>query len=631
MKAFKVLSSLFAVLGYLTHSSAQTVSVNVVLPTSGAQIRNNQLYIAATVASTYEVQGVQATVEGLNTSLVYLPSAYSNYVFGTFEPKPGWAGTISLAGLARGSKTLIVTATDAFGNTNQVQRSFTYDLPPTLTVTAPADGAVARPGLQIAATATDDAPDGLVIRVYSGNNYDSPLLLSSSSPLNTNLTFNDPDGTFIDLTFQAWDSVGGPPAITSRRIYVQSSSNLVEVANVTGGRIVDAQPDRFLFVTPQDGPSRAYIKSRSNGSETPIFAHSNLVVNGGFLSPQGAILVASASPYAGFTTGYGLFQSFGESEIEHGTHGLGAIVVAAKGNFAAWGWGSGGGFTPRLNITDLQTTNTSLITNATGFSGFSYDLASNGDVVFSLAQAWDSHSIFRYRNGLVTLLASNPSNQTTNRLEYPKTDGTNVYYIYITPTNQALKMIAESGESILAEGISIDQNYLLNNGWLAFAKSGGGQMQIWRRSPAGINTQLTFYGTSSTLAALAPNGEVAFYNGPHLYISKDTWPPVEVAFTTPGSGLTPFWQDGRWCATLGRSLFQIYTGVPRLISRAIHADKFGVSLIGARGQQLVTEASSDFSNWIPVSTNQITDGANLEVEDAVNANVQGKFYRLRTQ
>jgi len=46
-------------------------------------------------------------------------------------------GRAGLAGLSRGTKTLTVTATDAFNNSAQAQRTFVYDRKPVLTVTAP--------------------------------------------------------------------------------------------------------------------------------------------------------------------------------------------------------------------------------------------------------------------------------------------------------------------------------------------------------------------------------------------------------------------------------------------------------------------------------------------------------------
>jgi hypothetical protein len=130
---------------------------------------------------------------------------------------------------------------------------------------------------------------------------------------------------------------------------------------------------------------------------------------------------------------------------------------------------------------------------------------------------------------------------------------------------------------------------------------------------------------------LSPDGEVAFYNGSHLYVSKGTWPPVEIATANTASGLTMFWQDGRWCATLGRSLFQVYSGAPQLVAPKLVGSNFGLSLIGAQGQRLITECTTNLVHWTAIATNDVADGANLNVQDPMTSGVSGKMYRLRLQ
>ncbi|MFO1511313.1 MAG: hypothetical protein U1F83_00100 [Verrucomicrobiota bacterium] len=638
MKTSKLLG-LLALVASVSTVFAQTVSINILLPGSGAVVHDS-LYVAATASATYEVQTVQASIDGRVASLVYTSSAYTNCPLGMCSPQPGWAGNISLTGLAPGAKTLTVTAIDVFGNSNATQRSVTYDLPPTLTVTAPMNATVARPEVVISASATDDNPAGVKIDVFQ-DSVGGALLASGTNNLNATLNFGGADGGIVTLAFRALDSAG-QAKLSYRQVYVQSSSNLVEIANVSDGRIMDVQPDRILFQTIKNDPlppgyssseteCKLLIKSRANGTEALTFFKTNMSIVSGFLSQGGATLVASGSPYAGFVTGYALFQTQGGAEALLATHGLAQIALLKKGNFAAWGWGMYFGFNPQIYRTDLQTADTVSVTTDPSATDISFDLAANGDVVFAPVNGYGSHTIYRFRNGINSLLASIPGNQSTNQLVAPKTDGDSVYYIQITPTNNILKKIGPSGEVTLAQGFAIGGDYQLNNGWVAYARNGGGQNQIWRCSPAGTNTQLTFYGTASSLAALSPDGETAFFNGTHLYTSKGTWPPAEIATATPGSGLTVFWQDGRWCATLGRSLFQIYTGTPQLISRNVSGNNFGLGLIGAKGQSLVTECTTDFVHWTAIATNAVTDGANLEVQDQMTVGIPGKMYRLRLQ
>ena len=613
---------LIAVCQYAALVRAQTISVNITRPTSGV-IVHDSLNISATVSSTYQLQGVQASVDGRSTNLFYTTS---------------WTNTISLAGLAWGNKTLIVTATDVFGNSNQAQRSFVFDMPPNLIVTSPMQGTVARPGLQINVSATDDDPAETKIYVWQAiqDVYVGETFVTGSNSISTNLLLTNYDGQLLTLRFEAVDSANQHFG-TLRQVYVQSSSNFVEIDRVSDGSIMDVQPDRILF---QKNPNISFppgnetsfdlkVKLRTNGTETVVFTQL-YAVSPAYLTAQGAVFVLNGAHPELFTSGAAvdIWQAGTQSEL--GIHNSGMSLLS-KGNFAAWGWGDGGGNNPRLYLTDLQTTNTYLIANKPGFSGISYDLAANGDVVFTSTGSYGgtdkNQGVYRYRNGVTTLLAID----TSNAVNYVKTDGTNVYYIKITSTNQALMAINGSGESKFAETTSIGSDYQINNGWVAYARSGGGQMQIWRRSPAGTQTQLTFYGTSSMLAALAPNGEVAFYNGSRLYISKGTWPPVDIAPATSSSGLTLFWQDDRWCAFLGRSLFQLYTGSPQIASLSTKSNKFCFNLIGANGQHLVTQISTNLIDWTDFATNNISDGGNVEIEDYFDTNCPNKFYRLRLQ
>src|SRR5215216_5247477 len=107
-------------LGRVGSSDAQgNISIAVSQPASGALV-GDALLVAVSINSTFELQLVTATVETRTTNLL--------------SSGVGWTNTVFLAGLARGQKTLTVMASDVFGNSNQVQRTFIYDLPPTLTV-----------------------------------------------------------------------------------------------------------------------------------------------------------------------------------------------------------------------------------------------------------------------------------------------------------------------------------------------------------------------------------------------------------------------------------------------------------------------------------------------------------------
>lgn len=631
-----------AVFSGKTH--AQTVTVNIVRPLANGFLTRNDaaLYVAATASGTYEIQRVQATLGGQTAAMSYSTSAWTNCPLGVCGPVPGWAAAVPVAGLPWGVNVLTVTAVDALGNSNSVQRTVVVNRLPYITTLTLAEGTVARPEVAFSVSASDDDPSGVAIDVFRDrvNNSSGTLLASGTNNLNTSLSFAPDDGGIVTLTVRVMDSAGQTRE-TYRRIYVQSSSNLVEIAHASEGQLVEAQGDRLLFrtfsnpiVPPEFWTSSTLkTKSQSAGTETNVFVSTNMNVGTAFLSSEGATFVASGSPFAGYSTGYGMFLARAGAELLLGTQGGAGIALQREGNFAAWGWGNGFGFPASIFLTDLQNTNTVAIPNSLGSGGVNFDLAANSDIVFTPVNGFGSHAIYRFRNGTNTLLAAINGSylQATNQLVAPRTDGSNVFFIQITPTNQILKRINAAGEVTLATGAQFGTDYQINNGWVAYGRNNSGTTQIWRCSPAGINTQLTFSGTGSSLAALAPNGEVAFYNGAKLYLSKGTATPVEIATATSSSGLTVFWQEGRWLGMLGRSLFQIYSGAPELFAPRLAGNNFGLGLVGPKGRYLVVECSTNFVDWKAISTNYITDGAVHQTSDVLAPNISGKVYRVRLQ
>src|SRR6201992_690142 len=107
-------------------------SISIAKPAED-DISDNDLSIAATVGSTFELSSVKAQVDGREVGLTFSNTAVCG---DSGSCGPGWGGVLSLAGLTRGAKTLTITATDVFGKTGQAQRHFKYDQPPRVTATS---------------------------------------------------------------------------------------------------------------------------------------------------------------------------------------------------------------------------------------------------------------------------------------------------------------------------------------------------------------------------------------------------------------------------------------------------------------------------------------------------------------
>ena len=521
------------------------ITINVIRPISDALVGDN-LQVVVAVNSLYEVQTVKARVESRETDLVFSGTAYCD-IMPPSKCHPGWTGNISLIGVSRGVKELTSIATDVFSNTAQVTISFIYDQPPKLTVQAPIAFSVATPLIQLAASCSDDDPAGCAsIKVFAGGCYGA-ILASGKSVIDTNSSLASFDGQSLTVCFWAQDT-NGQPTIESRNVFVESSYKLTEIESV-GGKILDVQPDRILFL---DNSNFLKIRNRLSGQDSTVPPIPGKAPTYGFLSPKGAIFeVRDNNP------------SYNNSFIYDWSEGVltnldfeYASSLKVKGNYAVWN-GS-----PQLILRDLLSGINTTVSTSAGTN----DVADTGEVVYTQGDA--PYQVYRYRGGINTQL----TNDVNLYKIYPSTDGINVVYRKQSPDavpamlkSYAIAMYGTGGEIILAPARTQEPNpgpdYQLNNGWIAYTKlDASEQLQIWTRSPTGVDNQVSFFATSSRINSLAPNGDVTFNNGNRLYLARYNATPIDIG-TDLGKS---FWQDGEWFVTIGRSLFQVDTTKPPL-------------------------------------------------------------------
>jgi len=501
------------------------ISATIVSPAMGELI-GKTVQIRLTASSFYQMQGISAEVDGRTAELVYSDTAICNKGM----CRPGWVGTISLDGLARGDKLITTTVLDVFNNRSVSSRSFNYDQKPALTIAAPLNYTVGRPQLHIAATCADDDPVGCVsLKVTKDGS--STVIASGQTGIDETVSLSSFDGTSVTLRFAATDSVG---QVTNeyRTVFVESSTRMVDLLSVSGS-IWDVQPDRVLYLDSSTGGSALKVLDRSSGGISVVMNGVGIVPVYGYLTPKGAIFVAQSgsvltSRVYDWRDGVLIDLGFPNS----------AISLKVKGNYAIWNQ------QPLLMMRNLvDGTDTTVTTQAGNWRD---DVAANGDVVY-----WhdSTYQIYRYTNGVTSRL----TDDALLRNVYPLTDGVNV--IYLKQPYQ-LAIFTSSGESILTPVSSREPNpytdYQVNDGWAAFTKPGtDGVLQIWLRAPNGGSTQLSFFGTSSSINALGLKGEVTWNSGSRLYLSKPGENPVDV-----GSSLgKSFYQGGQWYVTIGRSLF----------------------------------------------------------------------------
>ena len=186
-----------------------------------------------------------------------------------------------------------------------------------------------------------------------------------------------------------------------------------------------------------------------------------------------------------------------------------------RGNFAIWIGERGDEFTGQVILFRcdlLSGTNIEIADHGVG-NRFD-DVAANGDVVFWTNANSANYNIVRYRGNY------HPSHERHRAVEHiPDHRWDECHLPKEPPSGQvfAIMMYGATVNLTLAlprsQRIEPGTDYAASNEWVAFTQPGtGGELQVWVRSPAGLKEQVSFFGSSSQIDALNPDGMVMFVN-----------------------------------------------------------------------------------------------------------------------
>lgn len=585
----------FSPLLWSANGLSQDFSLQIKAPAAGT-VAADSVAVRVSVTSTYELASVVAKVDGASTNLAFSPADST------------WANTLSLVGLSGGQKTLIITASDVFGSSSAVQTVFTHDYPAVLTITEPWDQTVATPALMINATAVSSNPGGTVISVTLGGN----LIASGTNTLLTSV--NIPTEGVQTLTFSATNS-GGQVTSVDRTVLAFNATNWTRVDRVHG-RVLDANSDSVLFVDE----ASFKIKSRISGIERVLFQNPYPYEwAAGVLTPQGAILHPGGCCFPFYEWRAGTVTNLSEG-----------VFFGASQQYALW-WARSG----YLVRYDLASGTTNWFQNGIGFlDGAS--LAPNGDVAY-VWEPWHNNlwGVAWYHQGSLTNLARSNFDY---RYEGAQSDGTNVIYgkvaLLAGPNYSALNN--GTGEIILSTNSSgYYASFAINSGWVAFSTTGqSGVDQVWLRSPSGQQSQATFFGTASAVEALGPEGQLIFRNRGRAYLAQRNASPLDLGydwtFEPDQAGNAKFyWQDGVLHFRLGDSLFTL-GGRVTLTANSTGTGQLRIGLNAAPNTRVITQCSTNLTDWVNVSTNVLSNTNHLEITDLVTPPTSAKFYRALT-
>jgi hypothetical protein len=274
----------------VTKAANAAVVVTLVSPSENGAVVGRAPTITVSLATTYDIASVHATIDGVGGDLSVVAGNPSR-----------WSGTIDISSLPRGAATLTVQATDVFASTGSVTAQVFHSNEPSLTVLSPSTPYfVARPTVHIATQCQDDDPAGCTTtttQVFAGLSAGSPSKVAEGTgDLELDISLAAYEGSQVSLRVSATDSDGQQTNLVYGG-FVESNPSLIPVATVPGS-IVGADDTHIFYLTPG---SRLIMRDRISLADTELASVDPMYVGNPMYvaaTPSGAIFFSfTGSPY----------------------------------------------------------------------------------------------------------------------------------------------------------------------------------------------------------------------------------------------------------------------------------------------------------------------------------------------
>ncbi len=521
---------------------SEHVKVSVLAPAAGT-IVNDPMTVAASVTSTYQLQAVLASIEGVHQQLTL--GTYGKY------STPAWTGSVAFGNKPKGPFGLVISAMDIYGNRTDVVVPLMLDRLPSLSVITPLSESVARPMMGLKAVCTDDDPAG---PVSLKADIAGQVIAQGVNEIDQEVDLSAYLGKSIQIVFTATDNAQQTRRET-RTVHVEASPNLKHLAEVNGP-IWDVAGTRILYLDETQAPPGLKILDTATNQVESLESSEGLKAGYGFLYAKGALYVRKNVPYV---SPYHLLFEWREGTLKEvcGLNSGSSLKVSGR-------WAEYSASDPVTNLynlmgRDLENGTSTLIASKAG--NWANDVAENGDIVYWTADNKTlGYNIYRWRGGVATALTQDAYDTTWNT--YPLTDGISVIYRKHTgnTSTRTYQIALHDGatETLLTEPATTEpstgRHYAICNGHVAYAAEDLAKaLQVWRIS-GGVKTQITFFGTSSTVDALSPDGTLLLMQGGKRYRA----PFASTRLEEINSGLGKIiLREGRFLLLLGRSVFEV--------------------------------------------------------------------------
>jgi hypothetical protein len=534
---------------------------------TGPRYVGNSFLVRLEATSNCQIQTVVAEAFGRTTSLA-------------FQSGTRWQGTVPIAGDPHGPFTLTGRVTDINGTSVSSTLELVHDTPPVVTVTSPIQYSVARPSVRVTASCADDAPGGCVSFIVRG---DGQTLLSGANQYDQDVSLASFGEQEVQLEFVGSDGIGTRQVIVQRTVYVVTNPRLTEVARVPEGWIEDANQTHVLFFNPDtNGP---LARQNQSTGEMQVLAPSFTSTSVARLTARGALYPVEEA--VNFTVLYELR----DGAISERERPVAPRYLEVEGNYALWVSGNSG---VRYDLEQGAT----IHVDPGGFGAD--DLASNGDVIVTSGEptAVPVYHVQRFRDGVTTRLATVKNDYFSPR---PLTDGINVAYRHHDGSLKPIIRLITATDDLLLSTFPTPgrdyaptpgRDYALAGGWTTFKRYSGPAGNIWRHSPGGEETQVTFFGDDTVqIHALNDDGRMVVTRGARMYLSQPGQ-PLEDLTLYAGDATQAFWRGSRLYVSVGTSLFKLglspftdaVMGPGSTVIRAVHITELRERIDAVRSQ-----------------------------------------------
>lgn len=525
-------------------NESDDIAFSIQFPAPGSSLIGNELTTVVTITSIYELKSVTATIAGITTPLVYSEDP----VCIDSRCRSGFSSIIDLRSQPSGDYTLVIEATDSRGITNSIQRSVTLDRPPELIVNAPIALSVSRGDLVLEADCSDqEGACAVNVSIFCGVDiaiYQCAFQKTQTSTLSEVAEVSEYDNFQLTVRFKATDGAG--QTITDERVVTVETSPLIEAVSSVRGEILDFDSTRILYNFDGD----YFIHLTDTGVSTRIDLPSDLRLYEGFLTPRGAFLSLTSDSVLDAR-----LYDFNDGALYELDTPNGAFSSSGSGNYIVYNTNGNAGSGGRLIRRNLETKTNTIISENAGNN--ENDVNDDGQVVF-----WSrDYQIVSSSGGTETIVASDADLWAT----YPINGIDKIVYRLHDPccSNQrySLRLIQNGSDTLLSDfrslNVSPGADYAINGEWVAFTDAGSaGQSQVWTLDPTGRKLQRSDFGTGSSIAALAMDGDLLFVNGSTHLLSAPSGQYLDTEVSRGQIGVAHK-INGKWFVSIGRELFVV--------------------------------------------------------------------------